>query len=329
MNSSTDVLSDVLDALRIKGNVLLRESYMSPWAVSVPAVEALGPLLGADKRTWPVAFHYVERGQCEITLQSGETATLDAGELAICFSGQAHRIGAGRPLSTVPVAELMAGRENPFRPSEQGARGTALVCGAFLLDDLRLTPLWAAFPAILHIRLEAGDSPGAWGALTQLLSAELARPDVASSYIIQRLLEVLCADSIRRHARSSPLATGWLAALNDAVVAKAMTLIHQQPGRAWTVDELAKTVALSPSRFAARFSSMVGLAPMAYVTAWRMQHAVRLLADGQLTPSLVASQVGYDSAAAFSRAFRRHIGDSPSTMRHQRRPNQPSDTQAS
>ena len=123
----------------------------------------------------------------------------------------------------------MAGRENPFRPSAQGPRGAALVCGALLLD--------------------------------------------------------------------------------------------QQPRRAWTVDELAQAVALSPPRFAARFSAMVGLSPMAYVAAWRMQHTVRLLADRQLRPSHVASQVGCDSAAAFSRAFRRHIGDSPSTIRQKQRPN--------
>ena len=274
--------------------------------------------LWADRRSWSVAFHYVERGHCKIILQSGETATLHAGDLAVCFSGQAHQIGVGRPLSTAAVAELMGGRQNPFRPSAQRPRDTALVCGAFLLDDMRLTPLWAVFPPILHVRLEDGESPGAWAALTQLLSAELARPDVASAYITRRLLEVLCADAIRRHARGSPLATGWLAALNDAIVSKAMTLVHQQPGRAWTVNELAQSVALSPSRFAARFSAMVGLSPMAYVTAWRMQHAVRLLGDGQLTPSRVASQVGYDSAAAFSRAFRRHIGVSPSTVRRMR-----------
>lgn len=310
-----DALSDVLEALRIKGSVLLHEAYLPPWAVSVPAADVLVPLLGAGEHSWPVAFHYVERGQCDIALQSGEIATLDAGDLAICFSGQAHRIGAGNPLMTVPVAELMSGGHNPFRPAAHGPQGTLLVCGAFLLDDLRLTPLWSALPPLLHVRREPGDAPGHWRELTQLLSTELARPTVASSYIVGRLLEVLCADAIRRHAYDSPLATGWLSALRDAVVSKSMTLIHQQPGKAWSVEGLAQAVALSPSRFAARFTATVGLSPMAYVTAWRMQQAIRLLAEGQLTPSRVANQVGYDSAAAFSRAFRRHIGDSPSAVR--------------
>jgi AraC-like DNA-binding protein len=315
MISREDALSDVLEALRIKGSVLLHEAYLAPWAVSVPAADALAPLLGAGERNWPVAFHYVERGQCDIALQSGEIATLDAGDLAICFSGQAHRIEAGNPLMTVPVTELMGGGHNPFRPSAQEPRGTSLVCGAFLLDDLRLTPLWSALPPLLHVRCEPGDAPGHWRELTQLLSTELARPTIASSYIKARLLEVLCADAIRRHARASPLATGWLSALRDAVVSKSMILIHQQPGKAWSVEALAQAVALSPSRFAARFTATVGLSPMAYVTAWRMQQAIRLLADGQLTPSRVATQVGYDSAAAFSRAFRRHIGESPSAVR--------------
>ena len=312
-----DVFTEVLRALRISGGVLLREAYRPPWAVKVPAAEALTKLLGAGAGECVVAFHLVEYGQCEIKPEEGDAVLLKAGEMAICFGGEAHRISQGRAVKPLAIEDLLAGRRGAQRLDEGSlASATSLLCGVFTLRHTDFNPLFTALPRLLHTSLSrAGEMHNLSGA-ARLMAEEIDRNSPGSAYVVERLLEVLCAEAIRAHLESaSPAEAGWFKGLKDPVVSRAIAAIHAAPGDGWTVPRLAAQVAVSPSRFAARFVEATGESPMAYVAKWRMSVACRRLARSRQAIEQIASEVGYESVAAFNRAFRKHLGVPPAAWR--------------
>ena len=321
IDSTNDCLSDVLRSMRISGSLLLGEAYTTPWAISIPSAERLGALLRVSAGVRVVAFHFVERGQVEIALKGGDEMVVQAGEIAICFAGAAHQISQGANPRVVPVETLLTGGENTFRPSEQNrARCTSLLCGVFLLHDTYLNPLFAALPPLLHASLSRPSGFHNLTGVAQLMAQEMNRRSFGSGYVIERLLELLCAEAVRSHIETIPQqAVGWLRGLRDPVVGRAITMIHSQPGESWSVERLAQGVVMSPSRFAARFAAALGESPMAYVAKWRMNVAGRLLDGTQRGTSDIAAEVGYESLAAFNRAFKRHVGVPPAAWRARER----------
>lgn len=314
-----DVFTEVLRALRISGGVLLREAYQPPWAVKVPGADALTKLLGAGSGERVVAFHLVEFGQCEIRPDGGEALLLKAGEMAICFGGEAHRISQGRGTKPLAIEDLLAGRGNAQRAdhgSPATSTSTSLLCGVFTLRHTDFNPLLTALPPLLHTSLsKAGEMHNLSGA-ARLMAEEIERKSPGSAYVVERLLEVLCAEAIRAHLESaSPAEAGWFKGLKDPTVGRAIAAIHAAPGEAWTVQRLAEQVAVSPSRFAARFAEATGESPMAYVAKWRMSVACRRLSRSRQAIEQIASEVGYESVAAFNRAFRKHLGLPPAAWR--------------
>lgn len=150
----------------------------------------------------------------------------------------------------------------------------------------------------------------------RLLVQEFQHQAVGNSYVVQRYLEVLCVEAIRAHVDALPeQSTGWLSALKDPMIGRAIEIIHAQPGYNWSVKSLAQEVTISPSRFAARFSATLGEPPMVYVTKWRMYVASQMLEKNQHSIEQIANRVGYESLAAFSRAFKRHVGLPPAAWR--------------
>jgi transcriptional regulator GlxA family with amidase domain len=135
------------------------------------------------------------------------------------------------------------------------------------------------------------------------------------TFVVERLLELLCAEIMRAQLESKAIDSGWFSAVNDPVIGRALSLIHAQPGDVWSVNRLADGVAMSPSRFAARFTTALGDSPMAYVTKWRMNVAGRMLGDSQQRIEEIATAVGYENVAAFSRTFKRHLGIPPAAWR--------------
>ena len=321
IDSQNDCFSDVLRSMRISGSLLLGEAYTTPWAISIPSAERLGALLQVSVGVRVVAFHFVERGQVEIALQGGNEAVVQAGEIAICFAGTAHQISQGSNPRVVPVETLLKGGKNAFRPSEQNrARCTSLLCGVFLLHDTHLNPLFAALPPLLHASLSRPSGFHNLTGVAELMAQEMSRRSFGSGYVVERLLELLCAEAVRSHIETIPQqAVGWLRGLRDPVVGRALTLIHSQPGERWSVERLAQGVVMSPSRFAARFAAALGESPMAYVAKWRMNVAGRLLDGTQRGTSEIAAEVGYESLAAFNRAFKRHVGVPPAAWRSRAR----------
>jgi AraC-like DNA-binding protein len=317
IDASGDILSDTLRSLRISGSVLLREAYASPWGVAIPNAERLAALLGARSKARAVAFHLVESGHCEIKLERGASAVIEAGEMAVCFAGTAHRLTQGANPKILSAETLLAGGANPRRPAAAGrVRGASLLCGVFLLHDTFLNPLFSALPPLLRTSVSQPGEFHNLSGVARLMAQEIDRKSLGGGYIVERLLEALCAEAIRAHIETTPhQGASWASAIKDPVVGRAVAAIHAQPGADWSVTRLAQAVAMSPSRFAARFAATLGNSPMVYVTQWRMNVACRLLAGTRQGVEQVAAAVGYDSPAAFNRAFKKHVGLPPAAWR--------------
>jgi len=316
-DSLGDVLSDALRSMRISGSVLLREEYAAPWGISIPSSNRLSTLFGVKSDVRVVAFHLVESGYCEIKLENGDEAVIEAGEMAVCFSGAAHQITQGTNPRILSVETLLARSESTQRSTATNrARGASMLCGAFLLHDIFLNPLFAALPPLLCTRVSRAGELHNLAGVTHLMAQEVERKSSGSGYIVERLLEAMCAELIRAHmAASERPDVGWLSAIKDPVVGRAVAAIHARPGDNWSVTRLAQSVAMSPSRFAARFTATLGDSPMVYVAQWRMNVACRLLAGTRQSIGQIATAVGYESQAAFNRAFKKHVGVAPVAWR--------------
>lgn len=311
-----DVLDDALRSLYIKGSLLLREAYAPPWAIAIPSADQLALLLDIKKGTRVVAFHLVEFGHCEVQAD-GFGLTLSAGELVVCFGGVAHRLFQGNTTQTQSIETLLAGSANAQRPASTGnALGASLLCGVFMLHHTAFNPLYAALPPIMRVSLSRPGELHNLSGVAHLMAREIGRTSCGRGYIVERFLEVLCAEAIRSHIEAAPRQEiGWFRGIKDPVIGGAMKAIHLRPAENWSVQRLAHEVSMSPSRFAARFTETLGDSPMAYLAKWRMNVACRKLTSSTAAIEQIASDVGYESAAAFNRAFKKHVGLPPAMWR--------------
>ncbi|MEW8492667.1 MAG: AraC family transcriptional regulator [Candidatus Thiodiazotropha taylori] len=317
VDRDTDVLEDTLKSLRISGSIVLRETYASPWAVSVPDSGRLAALLQTDKSVQVIAFHLVEFGHCIIKSSKADPVHLKAGEMLVCFGGDAHQLSLGEAINAQTIEALLTGHPNAQQPKAKPSdEQTALLCGVFQLAHTEFNPLYSALPSLMHVNLTRAGAFNNLSGVSGLMAEEIDRRAPGSGYVIARLLEVLCAEAIRSHAENlTQHEASWFRGIKDPKVGKALAIIHNRPGDDWSVHRLADEVSMSPSRFAVRFAETIGDTPMAYLTRWRMNLACRDLADNKYSVSQIAECVGYDSPAAFSRAFKKHIGETPVAWR--------------
>ena len=323
INIDYDAMSDILNSLRINGSILLHENYAPPWALTIPDFKKLRVLLGLGRGVRVIAFHFVQRGYIEITLDNGQSpgtkTIVEAGELAVCFGGAAHQISQGQHPKSMSVEKLLTGTNNPFQPdTEYSVHNTSLVCGVFLMHDVELNPLFTSLPALLQTSATHNVNDNNLSVVLNRMTQELDQQASGSSYIVERLLELLCAETLRSQLESLSQTSGWFKGLRDPVVGRAIAMIHSQPGDHWSIERLANGVAMSPSRFTARFTAAMGISPMAYVAKWRMNVASRLLQRSQQTIQEIATTVGYENLSAFNRAFKKHVGVTPATLRSRR-----------
>ncbi len=324
MDLNFDILSDVLDSLHICGSLLLHESYEMPWAITLPSAEQLGKHLNVQTGTRVVPFHLVERGYIEVTSTespSVESSTLvvEAGEMVICFGGASHQIGQGTNPHIFPVENVFAGKDVPFR-CPKGTRNVSVLClcGVFYLQDTYLNPLFASLPSVLHAPVSQAETFQNLSGVASLIAQELDQRSPGSDFMVERLLELLCAGAIRAYMdKIQPQDSNWLTGLQDPIVSRTLAMIHAQPGDNWSVETLARSVDLSPSRFSARFKDTLGESPMSYVAKWRIHVASRLLKNTDNNIGEIAVQVGYENLAAFNRAFKRHLDMPPGAWRSQ------------
>lgn len=301
-------MDTTLAALRISGTVLINEAYAAPWSVLVPSHERLAHLVGATPAARTIAFHLVRRGAFELHCSGQPKRQVRAGEGVFVVSGAEHRLVEGRATRSTPLQELL----RPHRAQPEAAASTGLICGVFVMHDVRFNPLFSALPPVLGLSFEGPTSSYFLRGTADLLVAELAPGGAARSWVVSRLLELLCGEAIVAEAGNG---RGWLSAVKDSSVGSALGAFHREPGAAWSVDRLAKYARLSPSRFSARFRELLEESPMEYATRWRMACAARLLRDTADRVEEVGRAVGYQSLPAFSRAFKRQWGMAPRDAR--------------
>jgi AraC-like DNA-binding protein len=301
-----DVLSDVLGTLRLQGQVFCATQFSAPWGLLMP-------------RSSLAHFHVVERGEAWLRLQRDQTAvSLASGELVILPHGSGHVLSDSRTTRPVRLDELLARQSGGERVRRHGGSGpeTHLICGAFRFENAPDNPILSLLPPV--IRIGARDDHAAeWLAPTlALLAGEARRGQEGSSVIVTRLTEVIFVQAMRVWIAQQPAGHGgWLGALRDPQIGTALALIHRSPEQDWSVATLARQVGMSRSTFAARFRSLVQAAPLAYLSRWRLNLAASLLRDDRMTVSAVTERVGYESEAAFSKAFKRHFGVPPRAYR--------------
>ena len=299
---------DALQDLRIAGCIVLHETYEAPWGVSVPPGQELCEALNADPNMRVAPFHYVRRGWFHLRSPACAELKVEQGCIAICPGGKGHYMGVGRPAKTWRLTEMLSGGGG--LSTGLSSESTELICGAFLLKASHLNPILAALPDFLIASAQPGSGdPLLVNACDMLAMTLRDGATERAQFTTARLLEILCAEIIRGYARQAP--SGWFHAIHDRKIANALQQIHQAPGHAWTVEQLAQAAALSSSRFAARFRDTVGETVGAYLTRWRMILGCRKLEETEDSIDQIAYLLGYGSAPAFSRAFKHAVGMSP------------------
>jgi len=303
-----DVLDDILGTLNLKGALYFRTDFSPPWAVTVPDLD------GAAR------FHLVVQGQCHVTFASGATALLGPGDLVLIPGGRAHVIAdaAGRaapPLETVlEDAGYDGGGVLAIGDGDEHA-ATQLVCGHFTFRDGADHPLLRALPD--HLLTSAGErAREPWLDETlRLLTRRIFAAGPGSTAAVTRLSEAVFIELMRVGVNQSPQMAAIIAALKDQQIGRTLELIHERPGAHWTVEKLAGEAGMSRSRYAEKFRSLIDMGPMAYLSEWRLQKALALLDDRRCSVQQAASQTGYQSPAAFTRAFAAKFGASPTEYR--------------
>lgn len=313
-----DPLSDLLRVVRLDGAFFYAVEAAEPWSVEAVAAKELSPqIMPAAEHL--ISYHILTEGRCYGGLVGEEQVELVPGDVIVFPHGDAHVMSSGRGVRIGPDVHTSIPARYPDTVflGDKEPRGTSFVCGFLGCDRRPFNPLLAALPRRMHMR---GMSNAWLGSFTRQLTEEshLGRP--GADTVLTRLAELMFIELLRRYLEELPPGqTGWLAGLRDEVVGRVLALLHARPGHPWTLAELAREAVSSRSNVAKRFAELVGQPPMQYLTQWRMQIAANLLAQGGAKVATIGAEVGYDSEAAFSRAFKKATGLAPGAWRETRR----------
>jgi AraC-like DNA-binding protein len=305
-----DPLGEALHFLRMSGAFYGRSELTAPWGITLPPTPGY---------LW---FHVLSSGRCWLEAEGAEPRLLQAGDFTLVPRGDGHRLrsdpGAPAPFILDLEREQVSERYEVLRHGGGGTPAT-MICGAIRFAHPAARNLIRLLPRTLHVEAAASPHLEWLHSTLRFMGVEARERRPGGESVITRLADVLVILAIRAWLENAPAARiGWLGALRDPQVGRALTLVHRDPSRDWTVASLAREVAMSRSAFAARFTALVGEPAMRYVTRWRMQLALSAMEDGDASIKQLAARLGYDSEAAFSRAFKRVLGVSPGRVR--RRP---------
>ena len=328
---SRDTLSDVLRGVRLRGAVFFYVSGFGEWAAEAPASRDLAPLLmrGVEH---VMEYHVVAQGSCWAAMPGGPAVRLSTGDVVMFPHGDAHVVSSAQGMrgeppdlrwfgesatKHLPVRLAYNGANSPSTAPSRTPGETTIVCGFLGCDLQPFNPLIASLPRLLHLR--ASDD-GGW--IEQFMHQAVAESQArrpGGEAMLARMSEMMFVDAVRRYTATLPHdSAGWLAGLRDRSVGRALELMHEQPARDWTIDDLGRRIGLSRSALHERFVHLIGVPPMQYLAQWRMQAAARMLLDTRATVATIALEVGYESEAAFARAFKRLVGKPPAAWRRTR-----------
>lgn len=314
-----DALSELLKAIRLTSGLFLDAEFTAPWCIdSAPGEEDIAHILPNAEQV--SIYHLVTEGRCKAKLPGpGPALELEAGDVIMFPHGDGHLLGSDLQMTPREPNEFVehapGGGLARIRLGGEGAR-TRFLCGYMACDKRTCKPLISAMPRILRVSLR--DSPAAsWiEATLRRGAAETHAPSAGGEVILGRLAELLFVEAVREYVRTLPESEqGWLAGLRDPYVGRALALLHADPARDWEVETLAAEAGLSRSALADRFVALIGEPPMQYLTGWRMALASQALSTTNDAIGRIAERVGYESEAAFNRAFKREFGTPPAAWR--------------
>ena len=313
-----DALSDVLRVVRLKGGVFLHAEFTAPWCIfSQISPEDCGSLLQGAEHL--VLYHYVVEGRLRAQIPDAQPVEIEAGEVVMFPHNHGHLLGSDLGLPPVPAHHVVrAPPEGGLWVIRHGGGGeqTRIVCGFLGCDRLEGNPLAESLPPLLRFDTRQGSSAAWMKSSLEFAAQEIATRRAGSETVLAKLSELLFVEALRRHVEGLPdEQTGWLAGLKDPHVSRALSLLHGRVAREWTVDDLGREVGLSRSALADRFTRLIGEPPMRYLARWRIQIAAHQLRNSDMPLARIAEQVGYESEAAFNRAFKRSFGVPPATWR--------------
>lgn len=303
-----DVLSDVFEMVRLRGTLYFRTDFSPPWAVTVPAYA------GAAR------FHLVVQGRCHVALTSGEAVELGPGDLVMIPRGLEHVMSDHPQRTPAPYEEVMqasgyTGRGAFVIGTGNPQAATQMVCGHLGFSPGADHPLLRALPTLIVLTQADRARHPLLDDILRLVARRAFTDDLGSAAAIARLSEVFFMEALRASVERHPELARVLAAMTDAHIGRALELVHKTPGDPWSVDSLATAIGMSRSRFAERFTDLLGQSPMAYVSEWRLQKAIARLTVSDVSVKEVAAEAGYQSAAAFTRAFTQRFGKPPTQVR--------------
>jgi AraC-like DNA-binding protein len=314
-----DPLSDLLRVVRLDGAFFYPVEAAEPWGVEAVAAKELSPrIMPAVEHL--ISYHILTEGRCYGGLVGEEQVELVAGDVIVFPHGDAHIMASERGVRVGSDVTRTAPDRYPFKVfyGDPGPRSAAFLCGFLGCDRRPFNPLLAALPRRMHMR---GMSNAWLGSFVHQITEESRLGRSGAEGVLTRLAELMFIEVLRRYLDElPPRQTGWLAGLRDEVVGRVLALLHSRPGHAWTLADLAREAASSRSSLAKRFAELMGQPPMQYLAQWRMQVAANLLAQSGAKVATIGSDVGYDSEAAFSRAFKKATGFAPGAWREARRP---------
>jgi AraC-like DNA-binding protein len=317
-----DAFSQILSGVKLNGAVFFSAEFSAPWGFSMPAAGVMAARIapGAEHL---VLYHLVVEGEAVIELMDGQRTELKPGDIVIFPNGDPHHMSsanASRPFPDYGITGKVLSRD--LRPLHAGGGGeiSRFVCGYMTCEPYISRPILSGLPPVFKVNIRT-DRSGQWLENSILhLVEEAASERIGSDAMLAKLSEVLFVDTLRRYVATLPdQQTGWLTGARDPIVGKSLGLLHSRVAHPWTIQDLADQVGISRSALVERFTRYLSEPPMTYLTRWRLQLAVRSLERTSRGVADIAAAVGYESEAAFNRAFKREFGQPPGRYRNDRR----------
>jgi AraC-like DNA-binding protein len=326
-----DAFSEILSGVKLNGALFFSAEFSAPWCFSSPASNTLAPML-APGAPHLVIYHFVIDGKAFVQMADGQSIDLDPGDVVVLPHGDPHLMTSGRGVTETSLTSeiLCKVKSRDLSPMQAGGGGdpARYVCGYMACDPFLSRPILGGLPPVFKVNIRT-DRSGHWLESSILhLVEEAASGRVGSEAMLAKLSEALFVDTLRRYvAGLSEQQTGWLAGARDAIVGKSLGLLHSRVAHPWTIADLADEVGISRSALVERFTRYLSEPPMTYLTHWRLQLAARSLESTPRGVAEIAGEVGYESEAAFNRAFKREFGQPPGKYRRDIRVRHPASAQ--